>query len=146
MVCNSSSPLAPHSRAAHKGAPRVLAVTHDAARSGTLRGLVRSLAPDARVESETDAIDALMSAARMPADLVLVDAALPHGTASALARHLAGLVPQATVLLIDTPDAPRVQPATLHWADVAPACRDWFAQWQRAAHSDGSCCFAETRP
>lgn len=121
---------APADIAVRKSHPRVLLVTEDAPRRAALLHLLRGLAPDAHLESDADSIDALLSAARMQADLVLVDAALAMGAATALARHLARVAPQATVLVLDTPAAPRDVPGALHWTDLLPACERWLARWR----------------
>lgn len=130
--------IASAGRAARKGAPRVLSITGDAARRNALHELIHGLAPDAHVESDADAIDGLMSAWRMPADLVLVDAALPHDVAGALARQLACFAPQATVIVLDASGAARTPDDALHWSDVVPACRRWLAQWQAPDDGDGA--------
>lgn len=118
-----------------RATPRVLLVIEDGARRQALRQLLQGLAPECRLVAEADSIDALLSAARMQPDLVIIDGSLSLG-AAALTRHLAHLAPRAAVLVFDAPAAPRVLPGAMYWTEAPGACARWFDAFhalQRAA-------------
>lgn len=131
-------PASPHAAPALHGTPRVLLVIEDGARRQALRQLLQASAPECRLVAEADAIDALLSAARMQPDLVVIDGSLAVG-AAALTRHLAHLTPRAAVLVFDTPAAPRALPGAMVWTEAPAACARWvdaFHALQRAAARD----------
>lgn len=105
--------------------PQLLLVVEDGGRRQGLAQMLRGMEPGCRIQAEGDPIDALLSAARVPPDLVVVDGSVARG-AAALTRQLAHLVPQAEVLVFDTPATPRVPPDALHWMESPAACASWF--------------------
>lgn len=107
-------------------APRVLLVANDPARRVRLHDLLRRLSPACRIEAADDPIDALLAAARMRAELVLIDAVLTHGGAAALARHLARVTPAATAIVLDGLDASTPRRDRRSWILVERVCADWL--------------------
>lgn len=130
-----------------ESAPRILLVIEDEMRQRALRLLLRGIAPTGQIASDTNAVDALFTAVCLQVELVLIDAALPLGAAGALQRHLERVLPQATVLLLDTPNAPRDPArARLHWTDARSACADWLQTRLGAGAAAHSPCLQRDGP
>lgn len=107
---------------------RVLLVVDEAERRHELIALLERLAPGCQIVSDDDTVDALLTAARLHADLVVVAWAQGHEAASVLRRHLGRVAPGACVLVIEPPPATAVSPVAPPFADAESALARWLGR------------------
>lgn len=107
-------------------ARRVLLVVAAAARMASLQRSVRRVMPDAHVQTDHDALDALLSAARRRTDLIVLDAELPGGASAALVRHFGRIAPGAALLVFGEAAGAVGCIGSRPWSEVEPAIRRWL--------------------
>ncbi len=116
--------------APQRDAPSVLIVVDNARRRDEMVELLQRIAPECRVFGYTDAVDALIQAAAMRFDLVVLDAALTLAAAPALQRHLARVAPDAETLVFDSAPGSSPSAEALDWTDARAACARWIVAWR----------------
>lgn len=121
--------------------PRLLLVVAQPARRVMLRAEVRRVLPSAQLTDIDNVLDAILSSARRPADLLLLDHAIDGAAAPALITNLGRVAPRTEVMVfdeladvsIDRPRGGAVRP----WDEVDAALRDWWTRWQGRASGGG---------
>ncbi len=107
--------------------PSVLIVADDARRREEIVLVLLRFAPECRLSSLADPIDALILSAGARIDLAVLDASLALAAAPVLERQLARVAPEAAVLVFDLADGSSTVPGTLDWIDAYAACAGWIA-------------------
>ena len=110
----------------------MLLLVADAARVLQLGGLLRLRWPACRIEEESDPVDALLKAVRMPADLVLVDAALSLGPPGVLARHLGRVAPAVSMMVFAERPGAEERPLVSCWNEAAAQIDRWAGERPQA--------------
>lgn len=97
--------------------------------------------PNARIEALDNVLDAILTAARRPPDLLVLDHAIDGAAAPALITNLVRVAPRTKVLVFDElADEPGAQPlnsAVKPWSEAEAALRHWASTRVDAAGARG---------